>query len=177
MCHPLLRAFAALLGLSLAAVAAHAQGTKTAWHGQWSSGDLSVQIGAQGIKQGADWCQWVAAKPAKLSGCVAFDDMPVAKDQLARLLDDADQALKPSSSKKDQNSGLSPEARQQRRAEIQRQRQLLKGMSAGELPTVAIARAGAGDCSVYYFLDRASLYQVTDCLSQPQAAQLRVFKK
>ena len=177
MCHPHLRTFAALLGLSLAAVAAHAQGSKTAWHGQWSSGDLSVQIGAQGIKQGADSCQWVAAKPAKPAGCVAYDDLPVAKDQLSRLFDDAEQALKEPSSKKNQNPGLSPEARQQRRAEIQRQRQLLKGLSAGELPTVAVARAGAGDCSVYYFLDRASLYQVTDCLSQPQAAQLRVFKK
>jgi len=156
MRHPHLRTFAALLGLSLAAVAAHAQGTKTAWHGQWSSGDLSVQIGAQGIKQGADSCQWVAAKPAKPAGCVAYDDLPVAKDQLSRLFDDAEQALKEPSSKKNQNPGLSPEARQQRRAEIQRQRQLLKGLSAGELPTVAIARAPATAPSIIFWTARAS---------------------
>ena len=156
MHHPLLRTFGALLGLSLAAVAAHAQGSKTAWHGQWSSGDLSVQIGAQGIKQGADSCQWVAAKPAKPAGCVAYDDLPVAKDQLSRLFDDAEQALKEPSSKKNQNPGLSPEARQQRRAEIQRQRQLLKGLSAGELPTVAIARAPATAPSIIFWPARAS---------------------
>ena len=155
MHRPLLRTFGALLGLSLAAVA-HAQGSKTAWHGQWSSGDLSVQIGAQGIKQGADSCQWVAAKPAKPAGCVAYDDLPVAKDQLSRLFDDAEQALKEPSSKKNQNPGLSPEARQQRRAEIERQRQLLKGLSAGELPTVAIARAPATAAAIIFWTARAS---------------------
>jgi hypothetical protein len=39
------------------------------------------------------------------------------------------------------------------------------------------AQAGSGDCATYYFLDRASLYQVTDCSSQPHTASLKAYKK
>jgi hypothetical protein len=172
-----LRNTVGLLCAGLCMATAHGQGNKAPWYGTWVSGDSRVQISAQGIKPGADWCKWMASKPAKPVGCAAFDDLPAAKDQLVRLLDDAEVALKEQSAKKTPKPALSAEAVQQRRSELQLARNTLKSVSNGEFGTVGIASTSGGDCATYFFLDRATLYQVTDCTSQPQAANLRAFKK
>jgi hypothetical protein len=66
---------------------------------------------------------------------------------------------------------------EQFREELRQQRQALKAVGAGEFATVSTAQAGSGDCATYYFLDRTSLYQVTDCSSQPHTASLKAYKK
>lgn len=176
--HPrTLRSLIALLGLTLTTVVAQGRDPGASWHGVWMSGDSRVQITAQGIQPGAALCKWVAAKPAKPAGCVAFADLPVAKDQLVRLLDDAELALKELQARKPADAGMSPAAARQRQAELRQQRQALKAVGAGEFSTVSTAQAGSGDCVTYYFLDRASLYQVTDCSSQPHTASLKAYKK
>lgn len=172
-----LRTLITLLGLALTTAAAQGRDPGASWHGVWMSGDSRVQVSAQGIQPGATLCKWVAYKPAKPAGCVAFADLPVAKDQLVRLLDDAEVALKELQARKPAGAGLSPAAAQQRQTELRQQRLVLKAVGAGEFATVATAQAGSGDCATYYFLDRASLYQVTDSSSQPHAASLKAYKK
>ncbi len=172
-----LRPLIALLGLALTTLGAQGRDPGSAWHGVWTSGGSRVQISAQGIQPGAELCKWVVAKPPKPAGCVAFADLPVAKDQLVRLLDDAEVALKELQARKPAGAGISPAAAQQRQTDLRQQRQTLKAVSAGEFGTVSTAQAGSGDCTTYYFLDRASLYQVTDCSSQPHAASLKAYKK
>lgn len=172
-----LRTFFVLPSLALTTVIVHGRDPGASWHGVWTSGDSRVEITAQGIQPGAALCKWVAAKPAKPAGCVAFADQPVAKDQLVRLLDDAELALKEIQARTPANAGLSPAAARQRQTELRQQRQALKAVGAGEFSTVSTAQAGSGDCATYYFLDRASLYQVTDCSSQPHNASLKAYKK
>ena len=172
-----LRTLIALSGLALTTGVAQGRDPGASWHGVWMSGDSRVQVTTQGIQPGAALCKWVAAKPAKPAGCVAFADLPVSKDQLVRLLDDAEVALKELQARKPADTGLSPAAARQRQTELGQQRQALKAVGAGEFATVSTAQAGSGDCATYYFLDRASLYLVTDCSSQPHAASLKVYKK
>jgi hypothetical protein len=168
---------AALLGLLLAAAGVQALGFDAAWHGAWTLGDSRIVVNAQGLQQGSERCTWVKARPERPAGCVAFADLPVTRDQLVRLLDDAEVALKGSGPRKPADGVPNAAALRARLADLQQQRQAVKALGSGEFATVATARAGDGDCAHYLFVDRASLVQVTDCSSRPQAASVKVYKK
>ena len=172
-----LRPLIALLGLALTTLGAQGRDPGSAWHGVWTSGGSRVQISAQGIQPGAELCKWVGATRQGDAGCGAVADGSVAKDERVRLLDDAVVALKDLQARKPAGAGISPAAAQQRQTDLRQQRQTLKAVSAGEFVTVSTAQAGSGDCTTYYFLDRASLYQVTDCSSQPHAASRKAYQK
>lgn len=168
---------AAVLGLTLGMVGVQAQGIDLAWHGAWVAGDSRIQISAQTLQQGSERCNWVKARPERPAGCVVFADLPVTRDQLVRLLDDAEVALKEQLARKPAPAAGETTTARASLAGLQQQRQMVKKLGGGEFPTLATAKAGDGDCARYWFEDRASLYQVTDCSSRPQAASVKQYKR
>lgn len=167
-----------LLGLALAlgTASAHSQSLNPRWLGTWKSAEDTLTVTDKGFKVDQEQCKWSNTRPTPGKTCQAYYEASVSKEQLVKLLDDAEAAIKRQSA--DTGLKLKPADKQRMRERMTRSRQALAQVSSGKFKTVALMTAdGRGDCDNVYFVDKESLYLVIDCKQAPETAALRAYAR
>jgi len=138
---------------------AAAQSLNERWHGTWSAGKDKLVVDAATF----DGCRWVGTRPKSTpKTCVAFYEGTVTRKAMFATLQGestmVDDLVK--------NGHTSANEAKQMRAQIKGERTKLEGVSDDSFRVVQTwnpAQEGSGDCSSYLFLDKTTVYSVSQC--------------